>query len=100
MDLIIIIFLLIVIFIWKRDFVSFVYFLGIAEIFFRVMHFIANNIEIPEITNLINKYIPSSLLNVLANYTDGLFYIIMAWGLCICFIVLDAYLIKYWFKRK
>lgn len=100
MDLIIVILLLVIILIWKKDFISFVYFLGIAEIFFRVMHFISNNIKIAEISNLIDKYIPSSLLNILAGYTDGLFYTILSWGLCLCFIALEVYLIKYWFKRK
>ena len=100
MDLIIILALIIIILIWKRDLISFVYFLGICEIFFRIMHFIADNIQISEISNIINKYIPSSLLNVLASYTDGLFYTIMAWLLCVCFVILDVYLIKYWFKRK
>ncbi|MDD3453449.1 MAG: hypothetical protein PHN42_04200 [Bacilli bacterium] len=100
MDLIIIVVLSVIILIWKKNFESFVYFLGISEIFFRIMHFISENINVTEITNLINKYIPTSLLGVLANYTDGLFYNILAIGLVICFVALEIYLIKYWFKRK
>lgn len=99
MDLIIIVVLLIVIFIWFRDFHSFVYFLGITEIFFRIMHFISANIGIAEVSNVINKYIPSSLFSVLDKYADGLLYILLSWGLLVCFIILEVCLIKYFIKR-
>lgn len=99
MDLIILVILLIVIFIWFRDFHSFVYFLGIAEIFFRIMHFISDNIGIKEVSNVINKYIPSSLFSILAKYSNGLLYTILCWGLLICFIILEINLIKYFIKR-
>ena len=96
MDLVI---LVIIILIWFKNFNSFVYFLGITEIFFRIMHFIANNIGIKEVSNVINKYIPSSLFSLLAKYSNGLLYTILSWGLLICFIILEVSLIKYFFKR-
>ncbi len=99
MDLIILVILLIIILIWFRDFHNLVYFLGITEIFFRIMHFIGDNLGIKEVSNVINKYIPSSLFSVLAKYSNGLLYIILSWGLVICFIVLEVSLIKYFFKR-
>lgn len=99
MDLIILVVLLIIILIWFRDFHNLVYFLGITEIFFRIMHFIGDNLGIKEVSNVINKYIPSSLFSVLAKYSNGLLYTILSWGLVICFIVLEVSLIKYFFKR-
>lgn len=99
MDLVILVILLIIILIWFKNFNSFVYFLGITEIFFRIMHFIANNIGIKEVSNVINKYIPSSLFSLLAKYSNGLLYTILSWGLLICFIILEVSLIKYFFKR-
>lgn len=99
MDLVILVILVIIILIWFKNFNSFVYFLGITEIFFRIMHFIANNIGIKEVSNVINKYIPSSLFSVLAKYSNGLLYTILSWGLLICFIILEVSLIKYFFKR-
>ena len=55
MDLIILVVLVLIILIWFRNFNSFVYFLGIAEIFFRIMHFIGDNLGIKEVNNVINK---------------------------------------------
>ena len=99
MDLVILVILVIIILILFKNFNSFVYFLGITEIFFRIMHFIANNIGIKEVSNVINKYIPSSLFSLLAKYSNGLLYTILSWGLLICFIILEVSLIKYFFKR-
>ena len=99
MDLVILVILVIIILIWFKNFNSFVYFLGITEIFFRIMHFIGDNIGIKEVNNVINNYIPSSLFSVLSNYSNGLLYTILSWGLLICFIVLEVNLIKYFFKR-
>lgn len=99
MDLVILVILLIIILIWFKNFNSFVYFLGITEIFFRIMHFISANIGIKEVSNVINTYIPSSLFSLLAKYSNGLLYTILSWGLLICFIILEVSLIKYFFKR-
>lgn len=100
MDLIILVLLIVVIFVWFRDFTSFVYFLGIAEIFFRIMHFIADNLGILEVSNVIRKYIPGSLFSLLAKYSEGLLYTLLCWGLLICFAVLEVHLVKYFIKRK
>lgn len=99
MDLVILVILLIIILIWFKNFNSFVYFLGITEIFFRIMHFISANIGIKEVSNVINTYIPSSLFSLLAKYSNGLLYTILSWGLLICFIILEVSLIKYFFKK-
>ena len=100
MDLIILVVLVLIILIWFRNFNSFVYFLGIAEIFFRIMHFIGDNLGIKEVNNVINKYIPPSLFSILANYSSGLLYTILSWGLVICFIILEVSLIRYFFKSR
>lgn len=100
MDLIIILVLLVLIVIFFRDFKSFIYGLGIIELFFKIMAFIKNNIGIPEVSNIINKYIPNSILDILANYSSGLFYTILKWGFLICMIWFLIYLLKYFFGRK
>ena len=46
MDLIILVVLIVIIFFWFKDLTHFVYFLGIVEIFFKIMEFIKNNIGI------------------------------------------------------
>ncbi len=100
MDLIVLLVLIAVVIIVFRDTKCFVYFLGIVEIFFHVMTYIANHIGIVEVSRFIHKYIPSSILVIIGRYANGLFYDILAWLFVFAFLVLDYYLIKYFFKRK
>lgn len=100
MDLIILLVLIAGVIIIFRDSKCFVYFLGIIEIFFHVMTYIANHIGIPEISQFILKYVSSSILDIIGRYANGLFYDILAWLFVFSFLVLDYYLIQYFFKRK
>lgn len=100
MDLIIILALLAIVVIVRKDFKCFIYALGTIELFFRIMTFIANNINIVELSNFIHNYIPSSIIAVFSKYSTGLFYSILAWIFVIFMGVLDFYLIKYLIKRK
>ena len=63
------------IFFFKR-FSSFVYLICALDILYRLLHFIANNVKIPELSSLIHKYIPSSVIDLLGKYTgtDNIFY--------------------------
>lgn len=100
MDLIIILALILLVVIICRDFKCFIYSLGVIEIFFRVMNFIANNIGITELSRVIHQYVPSSIISVLNNYSSGLLNIILVWIFVILMGVLDFYLVKYLIKRK
>lgn len=100
MDLIIILILIVLILIFFRNFKSFIYGLAIIEIFFRILTFIKYNIGISEISSLIGKYIPESIINVLATYSSGLFYTILVWAFVACMICFLVYLVKYFFGRK
>lgn len=99
MDLVVLLVLMAIIIIVFRDTKCFVYFLGIIEIFFHAMTYIANHIGVAEISRFITKYIPSSILVIIDRYADGLLYDIFAWLFVFCFFVLDYHLIKYFFKR-
>ena len=99
MDLIIILILIAVIVFFFRDFKHTAYFFGIVEIFFRLLHFIADHIHIPELSKFINQYIPSSLFTMLGKYANGLLYEILMWGLFAYFCALLVYLVMYFFKR-
>lgn len=100
MDLIIILILIIAVAFFFKDFKNVVYFLGILEIFFRLIHFIADHLGIKEFTKLINTYIPTSLLQIIGKYANGLLYDIFMWVLVGMFCCLEFYLIKYFIKRK
>lgn len=100
MDLIIILLLIAIVVIICRDFKCFIYSLGIIEIFFRIMNFIANNVGIPELSKVIHTYIPGSIIDILAKYSNGLLYIVLVWVFVIFMVMLDFYLVKYLIKRK
>lgn len=100
MDLIIILSLIIIVVIVRRDFKCFIYSLGVIEIFLRVINFVANNCGIQELKKMINTYIPDSIISVLNNYSNGLLNSILIWVFVILMGILDFYLIKYLIKRK
>lgn len=99
MDLIILLALIVIIAFFFRDYKNVVYFLGIVEIFFRIIHFIGDHLKISELNKFINDYIPQSLFTMLGKYANGLLYEILMWLLLAIFISLEVYLIKYFFKR-
>ncbi len=100
MDLIILLVLITVIVIIRKDFQSFIYSVGAIELFFRVLHFLGNNLGITELKRIIDTYIPTSIISIFAKYSNGLFYDILVWIFVIFIGVLDYYLFKYLIKRK
>jgi len=100
MDLIIILILIAIIVFFFRDFKHTAYFLGIVQIFFGLMHFIADHVNVPELSKFINKYIPNSLFTMIGKYANGLLYEILIWGLFLYFGAFLVYLVIYFFKRK
>ena len=99
MDLIIILVLIAIIVFFFRDYKHTAYFFGIVELFFRLMHFIADHVPIKELSHFINKYIPNSLFTMLGKYANGLLYEILMWLLFAYFVSLLVYLVRYFFKR-
>lgn len=99
MDLVVLLVLIIVIAFFYRDYKNVVYFLGIVEIFFRIIHFIGDHLKITGLNKIVDEYIPTSLFTMLGKYANGLLYEILMWLLLFCFISFEVYLIKYFFKR-
>ena len=100
MDLIILLVVIAIVIFFFKDFKCFIYALGIAEIFLQVMDFIKRNVEVVEISSLIENYLPSSIIEIIGKYSNGLFYVILVWLFVFCMLCLDFYLLKYFFKRK
>jgi len=100
MDLVIILVLMaIVILVFKR-FSSFIYFVGIVDIFLRTMTYIKQMLNVKEISNFIGKYIPSSIPSILGNYSEGILYDVLMWLYIIGMIIFLSYLIRTFFKKK
>lgn len=101
MDLVVFIVLLIIVVFFFKRFSSFIYFIGIVDIFLRLFAFIKATVEIPEVYNLMNRIgLPTSVPAILGAYSTGIFYKILAWGYIICMFIFLYYLIRTFFRKK
>lgn len=100
MDLVIFIVLALIVVILFKSFDSFVYFFAIIDILLRILYFLKQLLNIPELTNFLNQYVPTSILSMINHYSTGVFNQILTWGYLICFIVFEVYLVKYFMKTK
>ena len=96
---IIIVILALAVMIFKK-FSNVVYYIGIVDIFLRVLDFIGNNIPIPIFTNFVNSYFPNSISHIIEMYSSGIFTTVLLWALCINYMVLLFYLIRTFWKKK
>ena len=101
-DLIIFIILVAAVIFFFRRFSSFVYLVCALDIFFRLLHFLADHLGVAELTSLINKYIPGSVASMIGNYvgTSGIIYTIVVWAMFVLYCILLFYIIRILFKRK
>ena len=83
-----------------KKFSNIVYYIGIVDIFLRILSFIAENIPVKEISNFIYTYFPSSVPSIINMYSSGIFNTILMWVLCVVYILLDIYLIKIFWKKR
>jgi hypothetical protein len=98
--LILLVIAIIIVGLYFRDFKSVVYFLGIIEIFFRLVHKLASLLGIEDFISFISKYIPSSLESIINTYSSGILNVILIWILVLLFIYFEWYLVIYWVKKK
>lgn len=98
MSLIIFLIIIIVILIIFKDTRSIIYAIGISDIFLRLMHFIAKQLGVANITNFVNKYLPADVLSAICDgqiKITGIFYDVIAWLYIAVMLVFLFNLIKY-----
>lgn len=100
MDLLFLVILVIIVAIVFQDSKRLVYLIGILEVFFRLVHHIADKLGISELNAFVNHYIPESVFSILSNHTDGILYTILSWIIIGILITFLYYLIKYFFSGK
>lgn len=100
MELILLFAILVLVIIFFRDGKSLVYTLGIIEIFLHIVTFIKTHIGTNELSTFLTKNVPNSILEILAKYSNGLFYDILCWCFVGCMAWFLVYLVKYLFKKK
>ena len=98
--LIILVIAIIVVGIFFKDFKSVVYFIGIVDIFFKLLHKLIELINVDAITEFVVSYIPRSLEAIINSYSSGTLNTVLIWVLFLLYIYFEFYLIKYWIKKK
>ena len=94
-DLIIFILLVIFVIAFFRDFMYVVYLVVSVDMLYRLLHFIANNVDVEELTVLIYKYIPSSVPNLISKYIgDNIFSTIFLWVIFVIYCIFLGHTIR------
>lgn len=100
-DLIVLLVVIIAVILFFRSFSSFVYAVASVDIFLRILAFIKNNIGLPDVAALIDKYLPESIPAIIGSYTNGIVYTCIMWALVIVYIIFLSYIIRtFWHKKK
>lgn len=99
-DAIIITVLLALVLMFFRRFSSFVFSVAIIDIFLRILTFIKNNIGLPDVSALINKYIPENIIAIIDKYTNGIVQTILEWAFIFIMITFLVYIIKIFVSKK
>ena len=99
-DVIVLVILILVVIMFFKRFSSFVFLMAIIDIFLRILSFIKNNIGLPDVAHLIDKYLPDSIFDIINNYTSGTFNIILKWCFVLIMMIFLSYIIKIFLKKK
>ena len=101
-DLIVLIVLMIVVLMFFKRFSSFVFFLAIVEIFLRILAFIKHNIGLDDVSDVIGKYLPENIFEIIDKYTGNidLLNIILKWIFVFFMAIFLSYIIKIFINKK
>ncbi len=101
-DLVILVLIIILVVFFFKRFSSFVYAICAIDILYRLLHFLADNVNVPELQTLINKYIPASITSMIGSYVDtsGLLYTLIVWCMFILYCIFLFYIIRILFRRR
>lgn len=101
-DLIVLVVLIFIVVMFFKRFSSFVFFMAIVDIFLRILTFVKNNIGLPDVAALINKYIPESIIAIIDKYTSTIPILngILRWVFVIIMIIFLSYIVKIFINKK
>ena len=101
-DLIILVVLMIVVIMFFKRFSSFVFFIAIVDMLLRLLTFVKNNIPLKDVSAIIGKYIPESLLSIIDSYTGSIsiLNIILRWVYFVLMAIFFGYVVKIFMKKK
>lgn len=99
-DLVVVIILLLLVLFFFRRFSSFVYAVAIIDIFFRIVTFLKDNVPVPELKVLIEKYFPNSVAAIIGKYSSGIFYTILMWIFVFIYMCFLFYVTRTFIHKK
>lgn len=101
-DLIVLVVLIFIVVMFFKRFSSFVFFMAIVDIFLRILTFVKNNIGLPDVAALINKYIPESIIAIIDKYTSAIPILngILRWAFVIIMMIFLSYIVKIFINKK
>ena len=99
-DLVIFIILLVLVIMFFKRFSSFVFLVAIFDMILRILTFIKNNLPLPDVSALIDKYIPTGILGIIDKYSSGVIQTILSWAYVVIMIIFLSYICKIFFKKK
>ena len=100
MDAIIIIAIIAVIAFYFRRVDKVVTGVAIVDIFLRILHFVANNIGIPDFAKWANNTLPASIPTIISNYSSGVIEFILTWIYVILMGIFLYYCVHRLIKKK
>lgn len=99
-DLMVFLVLILSVVVLFRRFDSFIYFMGIMEIFLRILTFIKKNINLPDVSNLIDTYLPENVFDIFDKYVNGTANILLKWLFVIIMMVFLVFITKLLLSKK
>lgn len=99
-DLIVLIILILIVIMFFKRFDSFVLFIGIIDIFLRILAYIKHNIGLKDVSDLIGKYLPESVFDIIDKYTNGIIQTILNWIFIFIMCIFLFYITKVFIKKK
>lgn len=101
-DILFVIILLVAALFYFRRFSSFIYLMCSIDILYRLLHFISSNVPFEPLSNIINKYVPTSLLSMFGNYvgTENIVFTIIQWAIFALYVIFLFYIVRIIIRRK
>lgn len=99
-DVVLLLILIVAGIIFFRTFKASVYFVACLDIFFRILTFVKNNINISDVSNFISKYFPESIPQIIYKYTSDIVIDILLWAYVILFAIFLGYTVKILWKKR
>lgn len=101
-DLVLLVVGIILVIMFFKRFSSFVFFVAIVDIALRILTFIKDNIGLADISKLIGKYLPESVIDIINKYTSSIptLCIILKWSYVAVMTVFLVYIIRIFIKKK